>query len=352
MPKAPKTKGTAPKIKPKASKAMPKASKTVPKVTEKPPSFPQFGKLPPELRMLVWKCSLPSFEPGIYPFRTGLWDTRTIDYTDPRFNRMNTNVEMYFHHERLRSGTCVKVPTLVVNQESHAVARAWLRDQHPKVFRERDRATETCDDPKNWTFKRLFDPELDTVYVAPENFIDLLGEEENRTMDDDLIDIDPLPSGWNFRTAFDYNTLMDTEVAFDDLISGFRHDIENIFIIMRNSPGSVDAVSSGWWDLEPAPWTQEYLYYDIDKARIRVKCNFTITKNQKNTREEIHTRCEMIENLRNSLEHLGYTLADRFEHMREWLERRNAGRTRKGGLLSKSGCVKHYVFRPCYGVRR
>ncbi|ETS76609.1 hypothetical protein PFICI_11996 [Pestalotiopsis fici W106-1] len=220
------------------------------KATKAPASFAQFAKFPLELRVLVWKYTLPSIGPAIYPYRTGLWDTRLIDEGDPRFSVMNHNLEMFYQHEYLHNGAQTEVPTLLVNHESHAVARAWLRDQHYQLFRDGDRAPEATGDPKNWTFKRLSDPDLDIIYVAPERFIDFLSEEENRTMDNDLIHINPLPSRCNYRTTFDYRVLMDSEVAFDDLVGGRRHDIESFSVIMQDSPRSVNVASSGWWDLE------------------------------------------------------------------------------------------------------
>ncbi|ETS75572.1 hypothetical protein PFICI_12516 [Pestalotiopsis fici W106-1] len=309
--------------------------------TTDPSSFPQFGKLPPELRMLVWKHSLPSIEPALYPYITGLWEHRKIDDGDARFNRSDptANVEMYFRHELLRSGARLEIPAILVNRESHAVARAWLRDPPYRVWRHNDRAPEAaCDDPQHWSFQRLFDPASDIIYVAPERWLDFLSEQDSRTLDDDMIDFNPQPFGYNYRTAVDFNVLWNAEEDFSDVVGGYFHDIQNLHVIVRGAPKSVNDALSGRWRLQPAPGG--HLYYDIDLERIRFKSDGYLGDTA------------MFKRLRKILQPLVYQLAPRFECLREWLREKSVGDIRTGDKHSIYDCAKTYVFLPVYAMKR
>ncbi|KAI0149440.1 hypothetical protein BJ166DRAFT_596385 [Pestalotiopsis sp. NC0098] len=144
-------------------------SKLRPAVTRMPASFPQFPQLPPEMRLMIWEASLPTIEPALYPFRPGLREVRPLEDDESEDYEVDGDTlksvgKVIFRDDLLISQTLYAIPGVLVNIESYAAARRWMRKTGIRLYRSRVRV---LGDWRDWTFRRRFDADRfgDAVYV-------------------------------------------------------------------------------------------------------------------------------------------------------------------------------------------
>ncbi|KAK2595205.1 hypothetical protein QQS21_007058 [Conoideocrella luteorostrata] len=146
-----------------------------------PSTFTLFPNLPPELRDLIWRHTLPpNIQQALYIYRRGCWQPRYLqedeeDYS-PDDPALNLNFE--FHHALLKV-VQFDIPAFSVNREAQSIASAWIKEHKLRI-----RCPMHSPSP---IFVREFDPELDTLYVPHERWDEFVREPLDRQFDADLL---------------------------------------------------------------------------------------------------------------------------------------------------------------------
>ncbi|KAF2148873.1 hypothetical protein K461DRAFT_271468 [Myriangium duriaei CBS 260.36] len=143
-------------------------------------SFPLFSKLPSELRIQIWRESLPD-PVGQCLFKYDAQDSHMFWKTRPISQELDGDlygghtaaaVVLEFCHENLRKHE-FELPTAYVNHEARAVTLNWARDHGLSIQPEEEK---TVFDLKTMDpyYIRSFDPESDILYIDCEDWGDFL----------------------------------------------------------------------------------------------------------------------------------------------------------------------------------
>ncbi|EHK22563.1 uncharacterized protein TRIVIDRAFT_230606 [Trichoderma virens Gv29-8] len=129
------------------------------------PTFRCFSRLPPELRLEIWRQSLPDLDSiTLYNYRRECWgprDLRKSEVDHQLLDQMPGNtenaVDFDFRHEML-AATHVNLPLAFVNREARSVALAWIQQRGVEMRFDEDR--------KCHVFEQRFDPRRDALYIG------------------------------------------------------------------------------------------------------------------------------------------------------------------------------------------
>ncbi|KAF4761372.1 hypothetical protein N7455_000907 [Penicillium solitum] len=124
-------------------------------------TFHPFPRLPPELRLQIWRDALPEKDsPAFTPYKSSGW------IPNPASENMDANnsppiVEWEYHHEFLDQ-IRVKIPLANVNHEARHAAIEWARKQGIEVI--------FHDYRECVVFLRPFDPMRDVIWISADTF--------------------------------------------------------------------------------------------------------------------------------------------------------------------------------------
>ena len=142
-----------------------------------------FSSLPLELRDQIWREAMPSkIGPALHFYRTGkeYWRPRRRLQSEEGYYHENEGLNLIFEFRYdLLDDVQFEVPLLFVNREARHIALPWVREQRLQMRRREGR--------RYPVFVRPFELTRDALYVAPDNWIDLLMEPHDRAFQPDLV---------------------------------------------------------------------------------------------------------------------------------------------------------------------
>ncbi|KAL7938325.1 hypothetical protein V8C35DRAFT_149161 [Trichoderma chlorosporum] len=149
-----------------------------------PSTFPHFSRFPPELRLAIWRHSLPNVdEVTMYKYKKGCWGSRdkpkpeANQVLDPLVEDAEDVIDFDFRHEMLDT-VPVDVPLAFVNREARDVAMAW---NHKRGVEMRFDKHRNCH-----VFEQRFDPRRDTLFISISKWHDFCLEPSHRLAQPDL----------------------------------------------------------------------------------------------------------------------------------------------------------------------
>ncbi|KAJ5964796.1 uncharacterized protein N7479_004672 [Penicillium vulpinum] len=123
-------------------------------------TFHLFSRLPTELRLQIWRESLPNMDsPALVPYQSGCWRPVPVSESDEESDFHQTHVEVEFRHDLLEH-IRVKIPLTAVNHEARGAAFEWALKQGIEARYHEDRQ---C-----LIFLRPFDPMRDVIWFGQE----------------------------------------------------------------------------------------------------------------------------------------------------------------------------------------
>ncbi|GAM84751.1 hypothetical protein ANO11243_027520 [Dothideomycetidae sp. 11243] len=208
-----------------------------------PRTFLLFPRLPGELRLEIWRASLPpSPLPGLYQFRKKrAWKTRRIGPTATEPPRPALAHEFCADYlGRLR----YIIPPAFVNHEAHAVAVPWIRSYGLKY------------NARDGYFTRPFDSERDAVYIANgqawvEAFLADLSPSDTH-----YAELGVVPDDITYTNPVKMLAISEAELyRFDDWMAGyfFYRGFENVVVmlIVLDAPQELTGAIE---DYDPSVW--------------------------------------------------------------------------------------------------
>jgi hypothetical protein len=196
-------------------------------------SFTLFPQLPPELRTQIWQQALPIIGPALCRHREGLWRPRYLQPGDEDyFPELEDNIELEFRPD-LVIQIPVELPLILVNREARSVTLKWAREYGVKITPGSD----------NHTCMRLFDPQLDIIYVEISQITDFYMAPHERMFEDDLI-------GRMISSSIRPKRLAISEMAFrsddvkPDILSAHNY-ASHLFVIVGEQPDF-----EGLWEVD------------------------------------------------------------------------------------------------------
>jgi hypothetical protein len=211
-------------------------------------TFPLFQRLPTELRLQVWRETLPKrIQNPLYFYTKRCWEPRHLTEADSDYDPdAEHNINLEFCHEHL-DPLEVEVPLFFVNHEAHSLALEWIRRQGLKLCFNQEK--------QSLVFLRPFHPESDTLYVSEEKWTEFHCDPVDRLFGVDLEDISvgsPAPAFT--RLAVPDELLLNDPDAFSELFENY-YGFDEIFIILRGQSNGYwydikDIQPQGWWELD------------------------------------------------------------------------------------------------------
>jgi hypothetical protein len=123
-------------------------------------TFHLFPRLPPELRVMIWRESLPEQDaPALFFYKKGCRLATDAEKTDENDETEDDTFSLSFHHYVFEH-VPVRIPLASVNYEARSIALAWVRQQGIQ--------TVFCEERQCHVFVRAFDPTRDAIYVSRE----------------------------------------------------------------------------------------------------------------------------------------------------------------------------------------
>ncbi|GAM87154.1 hypothetical protein ANO11243_051750 [Dothideomycetidae sp. 11243] len=218
-----------------------------------PGTFPLFFNLPTEIRLQIWRHTLPD-EVGqvLYHHQKNLWHPRWRDPSEPGYNPPNNGEQgdliLEFHHHKL-DDVKITLPMLLVNREARSVALAWLSKQQGL---KKDILPDGTP-----AFTKSFDPQRDALYLPFDNFNEIFQETAYRAFEPDMAGL--LHSTWSGT----FYLAIPERVWSDDATYGlgeyFSHfNCHTLFIVhdedsQIQGAGSTDLEPGQWWEIESCP---------------------------------------------------------------------------------------------------
>ncbi|RAH85424.1 hypothetical protein BO86DRAFT_438927 [Aspergillus japonicus CBS 114.51] len=128
-----------------------------------PNTFPQFAKLPTELRSMIWEFALPDkpIGPFLYPYKPGYWSPRRLSAIGDRDDYSDLA-------HRLVDPVQFSMPLLLVNRQARAIAESWMDENSVQIryYKDTESLVSVC----------AFHPQHDALYVSSENWEPFLSE--------------------------------------------------------------------------------------------------------------------------------------------------------------------------------
>ena len=188
-------------------------------------TFPQFSRLPAELRNQIWQGALPDrIEPAICFYKKGCWLPREVAPSDEDYNPdPDGNLYFEFRHDLL-DALQLEIPLYFVNHDARSIALGWICKHNVDIRKFQDTPAPVFTCP--------FKPIRDVLYAAPDTWDDFTREPNDRRFQQDLLDRHLLsgrmeleyiaiPAVW-LRDDDAIKTLVDTLVNKNPFISLLR----------------------------------------------------------------------------------------------------------------------------------
>lgn len=138
-------------------------------------SFPLFPDLPPELRLKIWRHTLPDHvPPALFTWNSGCWSWRHFHVYGPGYESDPDDLHLIveFQHTMLKPTRFNNIPLLSVNSEARTLALSWAANngiEHMRVVPQETNANAdavaTPSVPISGPLTRCFKPEYDAVFV-------------------------------------------------------------------------------------------------------------------------------------------------------------------------------------------
>ncbi|KAL7947794.1 hypothetical protein V8C42DRAFT_315619 [Trichoderma barbatum] len=196
-------------------------------------AFPRFSRFPPELRLEIWRKSLPDLDSiTLHKYKKGCWGPRALpkpeseaeaeievdDLQGPPQDIVNFD----FRHEMLDS-VHVDLPLAFVNREARSVALTWLRQRGVEMRFDNDRNCRI--------FEQKFDPRRDALFINVNQWNDFCLEPFDRLAQPDLSS-NPVNSSTELRRIAIPHTTIGTDCSsLADVFHWFPH-LEKLFIVL------------------------------------------------------------------------------------------------------------------------
>lgn len=121
-------------------------------------TFHLFPRLPPELRVMIWRESLPEQDaPALFFYEKRCWLATDAEKTDENDETEDDTISLSFHHYGLEH-VQVRIPLASVNYEARSIALTWVHQQGIQ--------TVFCEERQCHVFVRAFEPTRDAIYVS------------------------------------------------------------------------------------------------------------------------------------------------------------------------------------------
>lgn len=150
-----------------------------------PAPFSRFSRLPTELRLKIWRLSLPDIDCiTMHNWQKGYWGPRNLPKAKRR-RTLNSSgstsdkpIAFSFHHEKLR-GVHVDIAMALVNREARGIAVDWVRKHGFTMHYNEARGCPV--------FVPHFDPMRDALFVGIDQWRPFCNEPHNRLAEPDLM---------------------------------------------------------------------------------------------------------------------------------------------------------------------
>ncbi|KAJ5770595.1 uncharacterized protein N7511_002646 [Penicillium nucicola] len=140
--------------------------------TSPSPAFPQFARLPAEIRLQIWHDVLPERDaPTFFTFKPGCWRALNLtdeDYAGWQESPDHQNYQRRIFRPNLLDPVQVKSPLASVNHEARAAFIEWAKEQ--------DFEFRYCPKRDCLVVVRPFDSKFDTMYLTLNSMIRLVHE--------------------------------------------------------------------------------------------------------------------------------------------------------------------------------
>lgn len=144
------------------------------------PVFHLFPRLPPELRLQIWRDALPAaVGPGLYSYKQGCWGPGALPQDHPEHDSAHPelNLTLEFRHDLL--GRTGLDPALAsASREAREVALRWAAAQG---------GPETRTSASGPLLVRAFDPGRDVLYVSLDDWDGFCSEPLYRPFEEDMV---------------------------------------------------------------------------------------------------------------------------------------------------------------------
>ena len=123
-------------------------------------TFPLFPRLPPELRVQIWRNALPDIRGfALYFYRKGCWYPRHLLPSEEGYDheRNDQNLHFDFRYDFL-DNIQFELPLVFINREARHIAAGWISNYRIEI--------RTCEDKPSPIFVSSFDPIQDVLYVG------------------------------------------------------------------------------------------------------------------------------------------------------------------------------------------
>ncbi|RAL07940.1 uncharacterized protein BO97DRAFT_408674 [Aspergillus homomorphus CBS 101889] len=230
-------------------------------------AFPQFSRLPAELRIQIWNDSLPDkLGRPIYPWREGCWH-----WIYPNSDREDVMPELEFGC-KLLDNVRLEVPQFFVSCEARMVVTKWVQRQGLRIMFDRER--------QSLAIVRGFDSNHDTLYVSSDDWVHFTLEPHDRIEELDQFIRIPTPAVKHI--ALPEELLANSAGLFHDLFDHFRH-IQTVFVV-KDVPSELEPDQrpgelQDWWELQRT--SGEILSWDFEQHE------FTPPENDNNIDDQL-----------------------------------------------------------------
>ncbi|KAI0202325.1 hypothetical protein F4808DRAFT_72188 [Astrocystis sublimbata] len=186
-------------------------------------TFPQFSKLPPELRNQIWYEALPQLRrPALTPWKLGCWRKGSIKPTEPQFDPTNPDMNLTREFDsNLLPKPQMSVPMALAHRDACGIAVAWAQ-------KHASQQVSCCLDEGQPSFLRTFDPAFDVMHIAPYMWKSCIQEAVDQGFGDDFLEKVHEPR-FGLQIALSKNCLL-FGADLEDFLGWFV-DIDRLYII-------------------------------------------------------------------------------------------------------------------------
>lgn len=191
-------------------------------------TFSRFSRFPPELRLQIWRESLPDLGIALHNYKRGCWGPQKLPKVeseaepDEQHGTDQDVVNFGFCHEMLDTFH-VDMPLVFVNHEARSVALAWAHEQGIDM--------RFSEDTKRHVFVRRFDPMRDALFIGINQWDDFCLEPFDRLAQPDLFDQTVTNNPELTRIAVPHTTIWADCATLPDVFHWFPR-LQVLFVIL------------------------------------------------------------------------------------------------------------------------